>query len=105
MTQEDIGRVRDDFVAAAKRAREVGFESLELHFAHGYLAQSFFSEHSYQRTDASGGSYENRRCSMRETLAAVRKVSPARFPLTIRFVVLAFAGTEEQTCPESMHMI
>ncbi len=41
MTLEDIARVRDDFVAAARRARDAGFEWLELHFAHGYLAQSF----------------------------------------------------------------
>lgn len=41
MTLEDITRVREDFVNAAKRARDAGFEWLELHFAHGYLAQSF----------------------------------------------------------------
>ena len=74
MTREDIVRVRDDFVAAARRAREAGFEWLELHFAHGYLAQSFFSEHSNQRTDSYGGSYENRSRFLRETFAAVREV-------------------------------
>lgn len=105
MTLEDIGRVRDDFVAAAKRAREVGFEWLELHFAHGYLAQSFFSEHSNQRTDAYGGSYENRSRFLRETFAAVRKVWPERFPLTIRFGVLEFDGNDEQTLTESIDMI
>ena len=52
--------MREDFVAAARRARDAGFEWLELHFAHGYLAQSFFSVHSNQRTDAYGGSFENR---------------------------------------------
>src|ERR1700710_2752535 len=43
MTLGDIARVRQDFVDAAKRARDAGFEWLELHFAHGYLGQSFFS--------------------------------------------------------------
>ena len=43
MTLEDIARVRQDFVDAARRAREAGFEWIELHFAHGYLGQSFFS--------------------------------------------------------------
>src|SRR3546814_10785806 len=80
-----ISRVRDDFVAAARRAHEVGFEWLELHFAHGYLAQSFFSEHSNQRTDAYGGNYENRSRFLRETFAAVREVWPEHLPLTIRF--------------------
>src|SRR3546814_766032 len=84
MTQEDIARVRDDFVAAARRAHEVGFEWLELHFAHGYLAQSFFSEHSNQRTDAYGGNYENRSRFLRETFAAVREAWPEHLPLTIR---------------------
>ncbi|MBP8198433.1 MAG: NADH:flavin oxidoreductase/NADH oxidase, partial [Chromatiaceae bacterium] len=54
MTLDDIARVRQDFVSAAQRARDVGFEWLELHFAHGYLGQSFFSPHSNQRQDAYG---------------------------------------------------
>src|SRR3546814_20761021 len=58
MTQEDIARVRDDFVAAARRAHEVGFEWLELHFAHGYLAQRFFSEHSKARKSVVWGKSE-----------------------------------------------
>ena len=60
MTLQDIERVKADFVAAARRALAVGFEWLELHFAHGYLAQSFFSPHANQRTDAYGGSADNR---------------------------------------------
>ena len=51
MTLQDIVRVRADFVAAARRARDAGFQWLELHFAHGYLGQSFFSVHSNQRDD------------------------------------------------------
>lgn len=105
MTLEDIARVREDFVAAAKRALEVGFEWLELHFAHGYLAQSFFSEHSNQRTDAYGGSHENRSRFLRETFAAVREVWPAHLPLTIRFGVLEFDGKDEQTLNESIDLV
>lgn len=104
MTLEDIARVRDDFVAAAQRALEVGFEWLELHFAHGYLAQSFFSEHSNQRTDAYGGSYEKRSRFLRETFAAVREVWPEHLPLTIRFGVLEFDGQDEQTLNESIDL-
>ena len=55
MTIEDIERVKSDFVAAAQRALNAGFEWLELHYAHGYLASSFFSPHSNQRTDQYGG--------------------------------------------------
>ena len=43
MTLDDIARVKQDFVDAARRARDAGFESIELHMAHGYLAQSGFS--------------------------------------------------------------
>ena len=60
MTVEDIERVKADFVAAAKRALAAGFQWLELHFAHGYLAQSFFSPIANQRTDQYGGSAQNR---------------------------------------------
>lgn len=104
MTLDDIARVRDDFVAAAQRALEVGFEWLELHFAHGYLAQSFLSEHSNQRTDEYGGSYENRSRFLRETFAAVREVWPAHLPLTIRLGVLEFDGRDEQTLSESIDL-
>lgn len=105
MTLEDIARVRNDFVAAAKRALAVGFEWLELHFAHGYLAQSFFSEHSNQRTDQYGGNAENRGRFLRETFAAVREVWPEHLPLTIRFGVLEFDGNDEQTLNDSIQLV
>lgn len=104
MTPEDIARVQADFVAAARRALEAGFQWLELHFAHGYLAQSFFSAHSNRREDAYGGSFENRSRFIRETFAAVREVWPAHLPLTIRFGVLEFDGHDEQTLGESIEL-
>jgi len=105
MTQDDIDRVRQDFVHAAIRARDVGFEWLELHFAHGYLAQSFFSAHSNQRTDMYGGSVENRSRFLLETLRAVREVWPENLPLTVRFGVLEFDGRDEQTLVESIGLV
>src|SRR5450830_1069854 len=92
MTLDDIAHVRQDFVDAARRARDAGFEWIELHFAHGYLAQSFFSEHSNQRTDAYGGSFDNRSRFLLETLAAVREVWPENLPLTARFGVIEYDG-------------
>src|SRR3546814_21139728 len=76
MTKEDIRRVQQDYVAAARRALAAGFDWLELHFAHGYLAQSFLSPHSNQRDDEYGGSLENRSRFLIETLDAVRAVWP-----------------------------
>ncbi|QLF92811.1 NADH:flavin oxidoreductase/NADH oxidase [Pseudomonas sp. ABC1] len=104
LSLEEIARIRADFVAAAKRALEAGFEWLELHFAHGYLAQSFFSTHSNQRTDAYGGSLENRSRFLLETLAAVREVWPEHLPLTARFGVIEYDGQDEQTLAESIKL-
>ncbi|QRN96640.1 NADH:flavin oxidoreductase/NADH oxidase [Archangium violaceum] len=105
MTREDIARVRADFVRAAERARDAGFEWLMLHFAHGYLAQSFFSIHSNQRTDEYGGSAENRGRFLVETLAAVREVWPEDRPLSARFGVLEFDGRDEETLAESIDLV
>jgi len=104
MTLDDIARVRQDFVDAARRARDAGFEWIELHFAHGYLGQSFFSEHTNQRTDAYGGSFDNRSRFLLETLAAVREVWPEHLPLTARFGVIEYDGRDEQTLAESIEL-
>ncbi len=102
MTLDDIARVQRDFVDAARRARDAGFQWLELHFAHGYLAQSFFSVHANQRDDAYGGSYENRARFLLETLRAVRAVWPEHLPLTARFGVLEYDGRDEEAMQESI---
>lgn len=105
MTLDDIARVQADFVAAAIRARDAGFEWLELHFAHGYLAQSFFSVHANHRTDHYGGNAENRGRFLTETLDAVRAVWPERLPLTARFGVVEFDGRDEETLAESIDLV
>lgn len=102
MTRADIARVKSEFVAAATRAREAGFEWLELHFAHGYLGQSFFSVHANKRTDEYGGGVEGRGRFLRETTEAVRAVWPERLPFTARFGVLEFDGRDEETLAEAI---
>ena len=104
MTRDDIARVRADFVAAARRARDAGFEWLELHFAHGYLGQSFYSRHANQRTDEYGGDVAGRSRFLLETLAAVREVWPEHLPLTARFGVLEFDGHDEETLADSIEL-
>ncbi len=81
----DIQRVQKDFVAAAKRALAAGYEWLEIHAAHGYLAHEFLSPISNRRTDDYGGSFDNRVRFVIETVKAVRAAWPDRFPLAIRF--------------------
>lgn len=104
MTLDDIARVRADFAAAARRARDAGFKWLELHFAHGYLGQSFFSVHANQRGDAYGGSAGNRGRFLLETLAAVREVWPENLPLTARFGVIEYDGRDEETLAEAIEL-
>jgi 2,4-dienoyl-CoA reductase-like NADH-dependent reductase (Old Yellow Enzyme family) len=87
MSVEDIARIQQAFVAAAKRSLAAGYEWLELHFAHGYLAHEFYSPLANKRTDAYGGSFDNRIRFIMETFEAVRKVWPERLPLTARLSV------------------
>ena len=96
MTLDDIARVQAETVAAVVRARDAGFEWLELHMAHGYLAQNFFSPLSNKRTDAFGGSAVNRARFLLETFSAVRKIWPEDRPLTVRFGAIDFAGDDER---------
>ena len=83
-TVDDIVRVREAFVEAAKRAVRIGFDAIELHFAHGYLTHEFMSPISNQRADAYGGSFAARMRFARETAQAVRAVVPETTPLGAR---------------------
>jgi len=105
MSIADIARVKADFVAAATRARDAGFEWLELHFAHGYLAQTFFSVHANVRDDRYGGDAAGRSRFLLETLAAVRDVWPQHLPLTARFGVIEYDGRDEQTLAEAIDLV
>ena len=84
LTVAEIHDIHRAYARAAQRALDCGFEWLEMHFAHGYLGASFFSPLANQRTDAYGGSVENRLRFHREALDAVRAVWPERLPLTMR---------------------
>jgi 2,4-dienoyl-CoA reductase-like NADH-dependent reductase (Old Yellow Enzyme family) len=84
MSIEDVHRVRDDFAQTAERALRAGFDLVELHFAHGYLAHEFLSPLVNDRTDEYGGSFENRIRFAMETARAVRRVWPDRLPLAAR---------------------
>ncbi|MDQ4123759.1 MAG: NADPH dehydrogenase NamA [Acidobacteriota bacterium] len=84
MTKADIEKAINDFVAAAKRALEAGFEIIEVHAAHGYLFHEFLSPLSNKRTDEYGGSFENRVRFPLETARLVREIVPANLPVFVR---------------------
>jgi len=79
-----IRQVVAQFAAATDRAREAGLQMVEIHAAHGYLLHQFLSPLSNRRTDAYGGSFDNRTRLVREVVAAVRAKWPERLPLLIR---------------------
>ncbi|MET8504908.1 NADH:flavin oxidoreductase/NADH oxidase [Streptomyces sp. NPDC004787] len=84
LTVEQIHGVTERFADAARRALAAGFQVLEVHGAHGYLIGEFLSPHSNRRTDAYGGSFENRTRLALEVVDAVRAVWPEELPLFFR---------------------
>lgn len=84
LDEAGIRSVVQSFADAAVRALHAGFRVVEIHAAHGYLLHEFLSPLSNKRTDAYGGSLENRTRIVREVATAIRRVWPERYPLFIR---------------------
>jgi len=83
-TAAEIAAIVDAFSAAARRALAAGFDIVELHAAHGYLIHEFLSPLVNTRTDAYGGSYDNRVRLCLEIVDAVRAAWPERLPMFVR---------------------
>jgi 2,4-dienoyl-CoA reductase-like NADH-dependent reductase (Old Yellow Enzyme family) len=84
LTREGMDRVRDEFVAATRRAACLGFDGIEVHGAHGYLLHQFLSPIANKRDDDYGGSLENRMRFPLEVFDAVRAAFPADKPVWMR---------------------
>jgi 2,4-dienoyl-CoA reductase-like NADH-dependent reductase (Old Yellow Enzyme family) len=84
LSVDGIQNVVSGFAAAARHACEAGFRVIEIHAAHGYLLHEFLSPLSNRRTDAYGGSFENRTRILREVVAAVRGSWPEGAPVFVR---------------------
>ncbi len=84
LSTEEITTLVNAFRTATIRARAAGFKVIELHGAHGYLINEFLSPASNLRTDAYGGSFENRIRFLLEIIAAVRSEWPEEYPLFLR---------------------
>jgi 2,4-dienoyl-CoA reductase-like NADH-dependent reductase (Old Yellow Enzyme family) len=84
LSVNDVHAITKAFTDAATRALRCGFQLIEIHAAHGYLLHEFLSPLSNKRTDAYGGSLENRARFLCETVSAVRKILPERLPLFVR---------------------
>jgi anthraniloyl-CoA monooxygenase len=99
MTRADMDAVRDQFVRSTAMAAHAGFDLLELHCAHGYLLSAFITPLTNRRTDAYGGSIENRLRFPLEVYEAVRAVWPAEKPISVRISATDWVG-EEGIAPE-----
>ena len=86
--------MRDEFVRSAEMAARIGFDWLELHYAHGYLMSSFITPLTNRRTDEYGGTLENRMRFPLEVFRAVRKVWPDEKPISVRISAHDWVGPE-----------
>jgi 2,4-dienoyl-CoA reductase-like NADH-dependent reductase (Old Yellow Enzyme family) len=84
LTSTEIAGIVAAFARGARRALDAGFDVIELHAAHGYLLHQFLSPLVNTRTDAYGGSYDNRVRLCLDVVDAVRGVWPERLPLFVR---------------------
>ena len=84
LTTDEIAQLVNDFATAASRALAAGFQVVEVHGAHGFLINSFLSPAANHRTDAYGGSFENRLRFALEVVDAVRTVWPDDLPVFFR---------------------
>lgn len=85
LTKNEMTGLIDDYRQAARRAQEAGFDSIEIHGAHGFLLSEFVSPYTNRREDEYGGSTENRLRFPLEVIAAVREQVGPDFPLLYRF--------------------
>ena len=100
LDESGIDEVVNDFVAAAVRSIEAGFDVLEIHAAHGYLMHQFLSPLTNQRTDEYGGSLENRARLLLRVVEGVRAVAGPDVPVFVRFAATDYAEggwDQEQT--------
>lgn len=85
LTTAEIGTLVAAFQAGARRAREAGFDAIEIHGAHGFLLCQFVSPYTNQRTDAYGGDTAARLRFSLQVITAVREETGPDFPLFYRF--------------------
>jgi anthraniloyl-CoA monooxygenase len=94
MLRADMDKIRDEFVRSTEMAVRVGFDWLELHYAHGYLMSSFITPLTNRRTDEYGGSLENRMRFPLEVFRAARKAWPDDKPISVRISAHDWVGPD-----------
>ena len=85
LTRDEIIELVVCHAEAARRARQAGFDFVEIHAAHGYLISEFLAPNANQRTDEYGGAFENRTRFLLEILAAIKKRCGRDYPVGVRY--------------------
>jgi len=104
MTRADMERVLGEYVAAAEMAERAGFDMLELHYAHGYLVSAFITPLTNRRSDAYGGSLENRMRFPLKVYRAVRAVWPEAKPISVRISANDWVGSHGITPADAVEI-
>lgn len=107
VTQEEIKRLKADFVAAAVRAKKAGFDGVQIHAAHGTFPGNFLSPDLNLRTDEYGGSIENRAWIVIEILHGIKHECGEDFPVSVKINSsdLGYGGFEVQDCIETCQLL
>lgn len=84
LTTEEVRTLVEEFAQAARRAREAGYDAVELHGAHGYLINQFLSPFSNKRTDEYGGNFRNRLRFPLEIIARIQQLNGKDYPIIYR---------------------
>jgi 2,4-dienoyl-CoA reductase-like NADH-dependent reductase (Old Yellow Enzyme family)/thioredoxin reductase len=105
LTLEEIAERVGWFASAAKRAREAGFDGVEVHGAHQYIVAAFLSSATNQRTDKYGGSVENKTRFLVEILQAIKKEAGTDFPVWVRFNAQEWGVDNGITIEETARMV
>ncbi len=84
MSPKSISSLIDDFIQASRRAKQAGFDGIQLHMAHGYLLSSFISPYTNRRSDEWGGSFTNRLRIVGEIIQGAKGAAGKNFPLIVK---------------------
>jgi len=84
MSPEEIHQVIEDFIQASKRAKQAGFDGIQIHIAHGYLLSSFISPHTNRRQDEWGGTLSKRLRIVVEIIKGIKGLLDKEFPLIVK---------------------
>ncbi|MCE2614217.1 NADH:flavin oxidoreductase [Flavobacteriaceae bacterium D16] len=105
LTSAEVHQLRDDFIAAAVRAKASGYDGVEVHGAHGYILTQFLSSKINNRTDEYGGSLENRSRLLFEIVNAIRKKCGSDFLLGVRLSPERFGMKLSEVKEVTHHLI